>query len=102
MCDQDQFEEDLKKYSRRDVGTLAGALSVAMALPRVANAQAVNESDVEILNALYWSTVTRPPTEKESARMLAFLGSQTGEEKLHALQDLAWALLNSKEFMFRH
>jgi carboxymethylenebutenolidase len=48
MCDQDHFEEDLKKYSRRDVGTLAGAIGVAMALPRVANAQAVNESDVEI------------------------------------------------------
>ena len=48
MCDEKQFEEDLKKYSRRDIGTMAGAVGVAMALPRVANAQAVNESDVEI------------------------------------------------------
>jgi len=48
MCDQDHFEEDLKKYSRREMGAAAGAVGVAMALPRVVNAQAVNESDVEI------------------------------------------------------
>lgn len=28
MCDQDHFEEDLKKYSRRDMGTFAAAESV--------------------------------------------------------------------------
>ncbi len=48
MCDQDHFEEDLKKYSRRDVGTLAAAVGVAMMLPRAANAQAVKESEVNI------------------------------------------------------
>jgi carboxymethylenebutenolidase len=48
MCDQDHFEEDLRKYSRRDVGTLAAAVGVAMMLPRAANAQAVKESEVNI------------------------------------------------------
>jgi carboxymethylenebutenolidase len=48
MCDQDHFEEDLKKYSRRDVGTLAAAVGIAMALPRAANAVDVNESEVTI------------------------------------------------------
>ncbi|EMB18344.1 dienelactone hydrolase family protein [Rhodopirellula europaea] len=49
MCDQDHFEEDLKKYSRRDIGTLAAAgLGAAMMLPRVANAAEVSEQDVEI------------------------------------------------------
>ncbi|MCC9642858.1 dienelactone hydrolase family protein [Rhodopirellula sp. JC740] len=49
MCDQDHFEEDLKKYSRRDLGTLAAAgLGAAMMLPRVANAAEVNEQDVSI------------------------------------------------------
>jgi carboxymethylenebutenolidase len=48
MCDQDHFEEDLQKYSRRDVGVLAAAVGVAMMLPRAANAVDVKESDVNI------------------------------------------------------
>ena len=48
MCEQDHFKEDLKKYSRRDVGTLAAAVGVAMMLPRAANAMDVNESEVTV------------------------------------------------------
>src|SRR5687768_11911344 len=48
MCDQDHFAEDLKKYSRRDVGSIAAAVGVAMMLPRSAYAVDVKESDVNI------------------------------------------------------
>ena len=48
MCDQDHFYEDLKKYSRRDVGALAAAMGVAMMLPRSAHAVDVKESEVTI------------------------------------------------------
>jgi carboxymethylenebutenolidase len=48
MCDQDHFAEDLKKYSRRDVGSIAAAVGVALALPRAAWAVDVKESDVTI------------------------------------------------------
>jgi carboxymethylenebutenolidase len=48
MCEQDQFEEDVKKYSRRDVGVLAAAVGMAFMLPRAANAMDVKESDVMI------------------------------------------------------
>jgi len=48
MCDQVHFEEDLKKYSRRDVGALGAAAGLAMILPRAANAVDVKESDVTI------------------------------------------------------
>jgi carboxymethylenebutenolidase len=48
MCDQDHFAEDLKKYSRRDVGALAAAVGVVMMLPRAAHAVDVKESDVTI------------------------------------------------------
>jgi carboxymethylenebutenolidase len=49
MCDQDHFAEDLKKYSRRDVGTIAAAVGVAMMLPRAAHAVDVKESDVTVM-----------------------------------------------------
>ena len=48
MCDQDHFEEDLKRYSRRDLGAMAAAgLGMAM-LPRTSNAAEVKEQDVVI------------------------------------------------------
>ena len=51
MCDQDHFQEDLKKYSRRDVGTLAAAVGIAAMLPRSRMPQDVKESDVTITHA---------------------------------------------------
>ena len=48
MCDQDHFYEDLKKYSRRDVGTLAAAIGVVAMLPRSAFAVDTKESNVTI------------------------------------------------------
>ena len=48
MCDQDHFAEDLKKYTRRDVSTIAAALGLAAMLPRGVYAQNVKESDVTI------------------------------------------------------
>lgn len=53
MCDKDHFAESVAEYearglvTRRQFGVLLGA-GVAMMLPRVANAQAVTERDVEI------------------------------------------------------
>jgi len=54
MCDQDHYEDDLKKYlragnvTRRDFGTLTAGVGLAMLLPRAADAQAVTETDVEV------------------------------------------------------
>jgi carboxymethylenebutenolidase len=53
MCDQDHFDEDLKRYqdlglvTRKQFGIMLGA-GVAMMLPQVANAVAVIESDVNV------------------------------------------------------
>src|ERR1043165_6873577 len=53
MCDQDHFEGDRKEYefrglvTRRQFGVLLGA-GMAMMLPKVVNAVAVTESDVEV------------------------------------------------------
>jgi len=54
MCDQDQFDKDRQDYetrglvTRRQFGALLGA-DIAMMLPRVANAVAVTESDVNVI-----------------------------------------------------
>ena len=53
MCDQDHFEKDRQEYealglvTRKQFGALLGA-GIAMMLPRVANAAAVTESEVNV------------------------------------------------------
>ncbi len=53
MCDQDHFDDDRKQYealglvTRKQFGVMLGA-GIAMMLPKVANAAAVTESDVNV------------------------------------------------------
>lgn len=56
-------------------------------------------SNAEIVNQLYWSALGRSPTSEESSAALAVFAATV--DRLTALQDIAWALLNAKEFVFR-
>ncbi len=58
------------------------------------------KSDTELINILYWSALTRAPQPIEQDAMLAHFKA-VGDPR-QALEDLSWALLNSKEFMLRH
>lgn len=53
----------------------------------------------EIVDDLWWRCLSRAPSAVESARAIEHLSS--AKEKRPALEDLAWSLLNSKEFLFR-
>lgn len=49
MCDRDHFDEDVKKYSRRDLGVMVSAgIGAALLLPKSAHAVEVAENEVEI------------------------------------------------------
>src|SRR5262249_32336859 len=55
------------------------------------------------IEALFLATLSRKPTAKESARLIAFVdggGSEHNSQK--ALADVFWALLNSGEFILNH
>jgi hypothetical protein len=56
----------------------------------------------ELLDELTWTILTRAPTAAEKASHEPILAVASENERLAVLQDLAWALLNSKEFLFRH
>ncbi|HTN74936.1 MAG TPA: DUF1549 domain-containing protein [Pirellulaceae bacterium] len=54
----------------------------------------------EILDDLYLGAFARYPTEAEAAATTKFVVANENQQE--ALQDVLWALLNSKEFMFNH
>ncbi len=53
------------------------------------------------IDELYLYILSRPPTADESATGVAYLTS-TKRKPAESLTDLAWALVNSKEFLLRH
>lgn len=54
----------------------------------------------QIVDELYIRCLTRHPTEKEMKNLTAVLSEE--ENKKQVLEDVFWALLNSREFVFNH
>jgi hypothetical protein len=61
-------------------------------------------SDTDMLNELYLTTVSRLPAEGEVKAALEHVKKADPTEggKRKAWEDVQWALVNSKEFLFRH
>jgi len=55
-----------------------------------------------LVEEAYYATVSRPPSSTESAKLVAILAEASDAEKRTALEDVYWALLSSKEFLFNH
>jgi hypothetical protein len=57
------------------------------------------KSGREMIDELYWSSLSRPPSERELAKAAGHL--ETCRDRREGLEDVAWALLNAKEFILR-
>ena len=56
-----------------------------------------------IIEDLYWKFLARAPQRAETKRLLDNLATRkTGVERWRFPRDVAWALLNSREFLFQH
>ena len=58
------------------------------------------KSDNEILDALYLATLSRLPNDAERQPAMNHVNKNT--DKRRAWEDVVWALLNTREFLFRH
>lgn len=66
---------------------------------RIAEAIRQNQPPEETIEALYWSALSRPPSSNE--RNAATQHVRDAGDQRHGLEDVAWALLNSNEFLIR-
>jgi hypothetical protein len=67
---------------------------------RIAMLARSSSSNEQALEELYLASLSRPPTDNEKRQLLSYLGKAT--DRRQALEDVGWALMNSKEFQFRH
>ncbi len=58
------------------------------------------KSNEAILEELYLAAYSRPPSPQEKKAALEYIAGQ--KDRLQALEDVYWAVLNSKEFLFQH
>jgi len=66
---------------------------------RIAGMVASELTPAEMVDDLYWSSLTRGPSNEEQKAAAEYLAN--AEDRRQALQDLEWALLNSAEFLLR-
>jgi hypothetical protein len=67
---------------------------------RVAKLVKDKRPPAEAIEELYLASLSRLPTADEKSKTLGYLNQQANRQL--ALEDVLWALLNSKEFMFNH
>jgi hypothetical protein len=53
----------------------------------------------QIVDELFWTALSRPPTEEERRASIALVDS-SGDRRAH-LEDLLWGLINSNDFLLR-
>jgi len=67
---------------------------------RLARWIAAGKSDAEILDELFLATLSRHPAAQEKDRLLTRISQAKDRKEL--LEDVLWAILNSREFIFNH
>ncbi len=67
---------------------------------RVAKLVKAKKTTSEVVEEFYLTAYARRPTKAELETMVAYVGRET--DRQHALEDVLWVILNSKEFMFNH
>ncbi len=62
---------------------------------------AAKKTPAEVIDEIYLRCLSRPPTDEERDRLVATLPDEKPNLE-SALQDIFWAVLNSREFLFNH
>jgi hypothetical protein len=53
-----------------------------------------------MIDELYLTALSRPPNAAERKRLTEYI--ENAKDKQRAVEDVLWAILNTREFMFNH
>jgi hypothetical protein len=67
---------------------------------RLGTLLAAKKPDTEVLDELYWAALSRGPNSDEHSVALKHLAKSSDKRK--AWEDVLWAVVNTREFLFRH
>ncbi|MFQ5733431.1 MAG: DUF1553 domain-containing protein [Planctomycetaceae bacterium] len=67
---------------------------------RIAKMMAAKKTDTEIITTMYLAGLSRKPVAEELAAANKHIAASKNRKE--ALEDVGWAILNSKEFLFQH
>jgi hypothetical protein len=98
-CECERSDESTLSQSLQLIGgaPIVGLLSAPdNRLGRTIDAGLTN---AQIVDELYWTVLSRAPAEEELRAMTAHLDAH--DNRRWAVEDVAWALMNSREFLFR-
>jgi Protein of unknown function (DUF1553)/Protein of unknown function (DUF1549) len=76
---------------QRKIGTPKGRLTSLIA---------AKKTDAEIVDELYFAALGRPPRPSEIESLTRYIAAH--KDRKAALEDIIWAVLNTKEFLFNH
>jgi hypothetical protein len=77
---------------------LAGKLASSPSLKRITTSKM---KDPELVDEIYLMTLSRFPSADEKGKLVAYLGKNSAARPT-AVQDVVWAVFNTKEFLFNH
>ncbi|MEX2188943.1 MAG: DUF1549 domain-containing protein [Pirellulales bacterium] len=69
---------------------------------RIDKLLAANTSDLGVIEKLYLAALSRKPTDAERIKLMLVLGETPQDERRKAFEDIYWAVLTGKEFLFNH
>ncbi len=98
-CERDRKSSVVQALHLMNSSNLQNKLSAANG--RITEIAKTDASNIELITEVYLSTYNRMPEEPELRTALRFF-SNAGNTRQGALEDLAWSLINSAEFVFNH
>lgn len=69
--------------------------------PRIQRLFQAKKSDAEVVDEVYLATLSRFPTPEQKGKVIDYL-AKNKNARAQAVQDLVWAILNTKEFFSNH
>jgi hypothetical protein len=69
---------------------------------RITQILATDAAPGQIIEEAYQLCLSRPPSPEQRRKFEELLAAAKPEEKRHAVEDLYWSLLTSREFLFQH